>query len=442
MAYTALPTLGQATMANSLPVVIASNQSALPVTQSGTWDEVGIHDSGNSITVDNGGTFVVQENGAALTALQLIDNNMFADDAAAVGQSPYVGLIGAVFDNTGTDSVDENDAGYIRMSGNRNLYVNIRDNAGNERGLNIDASGQLQVTLAASQTLATVTTVSTVTALGTGTTGPQKAEDVAHANGDMGFAVWAVRLDTPVSGANASGSADYVPFITDSFGKLWMTGSYAEDLASNGGDVVNVAGAIRTDTPVANANVNANGDYLPLITDNYGKLWTAGNAIEDVAHVAGESINANGVRRIDTAASSAGSSGDWATMDSSAEGAVWAVLTPTTTSGCSIFRSLDIDETEEDVKTSAGNVYGYYFGNVVASIRYLKFYNATAANVTVGSTTPVLTFPLPASSSGHIAFPYPISFGTAITVACTTGVADADTGAPGANDVIINVFYK
>jgi hypothetical protein len=30
------------------------------VTQSGTWDEVGINDSGNSITVDNGGTFAVQ----------------------------------------------------------------------------------------------------------------------------------------------------------------------------------------------------------------------------------------------------------------------------------------------------------------------------------------------------------------------------------------------
>ena len=33
------------------------------VTQSGTWDEVGINDSGNSITVDNGGTFAVQAAG-------------------------------------------------------------------------------------------------------------------------------------------------------------------------------------------------------------------------------------------------------------------------------------------------------------------------------------------------------------------------------------------
>lgn len=50
----ALPNEGQQTMANSISVGIASNQSAIPVTQSGTWDEVGINDSGNSITVDVG----------------------------------------------------------------------------------------------------------------------------------------------------------------------------------------------------------------------------------------------------------------------------------------------------------------------------------------------------------------------------------------------------
>lgn len=120
--------LGMQLMASSLSVVPASNITdatyigdikfgeALPtgsnvigaVTQSGTWDEVGINDSGNSITVDapvgtpvfvrlsdgaaaittlpvslatvpshavtNVGTFAVQVDGDALTALQLIDN--------------------------------------------------------------------------------------------------------------------------------------------------------------------------------------------------------------------------------------------------------------------------------------------------------------------------------------------------------------------------------
>lgn len=118
------------------------------------------------------------------------------------------------------------------------------------------------------------------------------------------------------------------------------------------------------------------------------------------------------------------------------------VVRPETSGGLSVFRTLDLDETEEDVKASAGQVYGYYFANVATSTRYLKWYNATAASVTVGSTTPVLTFPLPASSAGHVSFPHGIAFSTAICVAATTGVADADTGAPSANDVIFNCFYK
>lgn len=38
MSYNPMPPLGQAVMASSLPVVIASNQSAIPVSQSGTWN--------------------------------------------------------------------------------------------------------------------------------------------------------------------------------------------------------------------------------------------------------------------------------------------------------------------------------------------------------------------------------------------------------------------
>lgn len=119
---------------------------------------------------------------------------------------------------------------------------------------------------------------------------------------------------------------------------------------------------------------------------------------------------------------------------------------PHTTGGLSIFRSLDLDETEEDVKTAAGMVYGMWVTNLATSTRYVKFYNATAANVTVGTTTPVLTIPIPGNSTddvtGLFSSTMGIEFGTAISVAATTGLADNDTGAPSANDVVINVFFK
>lgn len=111
------------------------------------------------------------------------------------------------------------------------------------------------------------------------------------------------------------------------------------------------------------------------------------------------------------------------------------------TEGLETFRSLDLDESEEAVKAAPGAVYGYYFYNANAALRYLKLYNATVTGTTVGTTTPLATFPLPPTSAGHIAFPEGIRFSTAITAAATTGLADNDTGAPSANDVIVNIFY-
>jgi hypothetical protein len=57
----------------------------------------------------------------------------------------------------------------------------------------------------------------------------------------------------------------------------------------------------------------------------------------------------------------------------------------------------------------------------------------------------VLTLALPGNTtddiSGVFSIPQGIAFSTAITVAATTGLADNNTGAPAANDVIVNVFY-
>lgn len=112
-----------------------------------------------------------------------------------------------------------------------------------------------------------------------------------------------------------------------------------------------------------------------------------------------------------------------------------------------IFRSIDIDESEEEVKATAGTLYWLHAVNRTASPLYLKFYNATAASVTVGTTTPVMTFVVPTlgdTNGAGFAFSFGAggtTFSTAISVACTTGLADNDTGAPGANACVINLGY-
>lgn len=116
-------------------------------------------------------------------------------------------------------------------------------------------------------------------------------------------------------------------------------------------------------------------------------------------------------------------------------------LDPRTSGGLSIFRSIDLDETEEDVKTSAGQLYGYYIANLTSSPLYVKLYNATAANTTVGSTTPIMTLPIPPFSAANESFEHGVAFGTALCAACTTAVGDSDTGAPATNALVANFFY-
>lgn len=97
-------TFWQATQPVSLTSTTVTGTVA--VTQSGTWDEVGINDSGNSITVDNGGTFATQVDGAALTALQLIDNSIYVDDADWTADTSSHTLIGAVTQTAPTANTD------------------------------------------------------------------------------------------------------------------------------------------------------------------------------------------------------------------------------------------------------------------------------------------------------------------------------------------------
>jgi hypothetical protein len=120
---------------------------------------------------------------------------------------------------------------------------------------------------------------------------------------------------------------------------------------------------------------------------------------------------------------------------------------PVAADGCTIHRSIDLDESEEEVKATAGTLYGVWFSNMATSTRFLKFYNDTAANVAVGTTTPVLTLAMPGNTSDDVSgalggLAQGIKFDTAICVAATTGIADNDTGAPSANDVAVNVFFK
>jgi hypothetical protein len=193
--------------------------------------------------------------------------------------------------------------------------------------------------------------------------------------------------------------------------------------------------------------VGADNDYTNLIVDGSGRLHVnVGNAVTVGSHA----VTNAGTFATQSVCTNAGT---FAVQVSSALPAgtnlVGAVaIQGSTTGGHSFYKSIDLDESEEEVKATAGTVYSIACFNLSTAVIYLKLYNATAANVTVGTTVPVITLPIPTQSAtaNGAGFIWDIvgglAFGTAITIAATTGIADNNAGAPGANEVVIALAYK
>jgi hypothetical protein len=268
-----------------------------------------------------------------------------------------------------------------------------------------------------------------VTSVTPGTTASSlgKAEDAAHSSGDVGVLAMAVRRDTAAVGSDTDG--DYSTLNVDANGRLHV----------NVGNTVTVGSHAVTNAGTFAVQVDGSALTALQVIDNPV-------IVDDAAFTPATTSVMMAGFEADEGSTDSVDEGDGGAARMTLDRKVIVTPQPHTTGGLSIFRSLDLDETEEDVKTAAGQVYGWFIANLATTTRFVKFYNATAANVIVGTTAPVLTLPIPGNSSDDVAANalggMGIAFDTAICVAATTGVADADTGAPGANEVVINIFYK
>jgi hypothetical protein len=115
--------------------------------------------------------------------------------------------------------------------------------------------------------------------------------------------------------------------------------------------------------------------------------------------------------------------------------------TPVTSGGLALpYRNINLGATGVSVKGTAGQVYGWIVCNNATTARFLKLYNKATAPV-VGTDAPAITVELPPNSTGQPFFPPGIAFPFGIGVGATQLVADADTTAPAANDVVLNLLY-
>lgn len=109
------------------------------------------------------------------------------------------------FDDVTPTAITENRFGNLRISANRNLYNTIRDAAGNERGLNVDANGEVGIGA-----------IRTSVTPGTGATNLGKAEDAAATSGDTGVPPLWVRRDSAT--VLTSAVDEYVNPAADAYG--------------------------------------------------------------------------------------------------------------------------------------------------------------------------------------------------------------------------------
>lgn len=165
---------------------------------------------------------------------------------------------------------------------------------------------------------------------------------------------------------------------------------------------------------------------------------------EDTAHASGDvGVMMLGVRNDSGATALTGSNGDYTPISTTVRGEVFAVsaLKATNGVGTSLARLISAATTNATVvKASAATLFSIYAFNTNAAARYLKLYNKATAP-TVGTDTPVMTILLPPSVPVNINSVFGITFTSGLSFALTTGIADTDTTAVAANEIVVNTSY-
>jgi hypothetical protein len=296
---TSLAALDNAVSGNELQVDVLT-MPTVAVTQSGAWDEVGINDSGNSITVD----YATTGSGNATGALRVeLANN-------GTGVIATVGAVTAISNAlpAGTNNIGDVDVLTLPAlpAGNNNIG-------------DVDVASVVPGTAAPN--------------LG-------KAEDGGHTTGDVGVMSLAVRRDADTTFVDTDG--DYAPLQVNAAGALKVTGGgggteYVEDVAAAADPTGNVQILVRADTPAA--TVTTNGDNIAQRGSNFGAgyvtlLDSAGAFVslgastaqtEDVAFTEASGMTMVGaVRRSSSApTSSSGAAGDVSAINTDDDGLLW-----------------------------------------------------------------------------------------------------------------------
>lgn len=301
-----------------------------------------------------------------------------------------------------------------------------------------------------------------------------KAEDAAHASGDNGIPLLAIRYAADIPTTSTDG--DYTNLKVDEEGRLKVaskpasypdiTGDITAIQATIGTPVAGgtVAGDVSRASNImafctgtfAGVNVTFEGSMqdtgdtnwfgIQAVRSNANTIETATGALS-AQPVYGWEMSVNALKRVRvrcTARTSGTQSwrfvqGTYATEPIPAaqisgtqpvSGSVTA--TPATPTASIVNSAATTNGTV--VKASAGTLYSITVSSTRASTCYLKFHNSTA--VTPGTTAVALTIAVPTNSTVTVPFGATgMRLGTGICLSITGAAADTDTTAVGAGEV-------
>lgn len=395
---------------NAVPIQVDASGDLKVVLTAGTAEigklAAGVAEIGN---VKNAGTFVVQVDGDALTALQLIDDTVVVLGTATYTETSTKGNVIGVVRNDALAALagTDNEIAPLQVNASGALYV--------QEGAAMDVSAAtLDTTISGDALTALQLIDDTVAVLGTAT-----YTETTTAGNVMGV----VRNDTLA--ALAGTDNEIAPLQVNATGALYVQEGAAMDVS-----------AATLDTTISGDALTA----LQLIDNPVAVLGTA-----TYSETSTSGMIAGAVRN-DALAALAGTDNEIAPLQVDEDGGLWTHPAAAPKGGCKGFYSNDLDQTEEDIAAAACTVYGLYAWNSTAAPLYLKIFNTNT--VTVGSTTADFDLIVPAnadSDGAGIVFPIPSvgwAFSTALTMAMTTGVGATDSGAPGANAGGVLVLYQ
>lgn len=486
MAYKPSNPNGQATMANSEPVVIASDQSAVPV--SGTI-------TAELSATDNAVLDAIAADTAAIkTAVEILDN-------AIAGTEMQVDVVTSALPTGAATSANQSTI-IGHLDGVEGLLTTIDADTGNI-STKIDTLAGAVVGTELQVDVLTMPTVTVDTHAVTITDGTDTVQ--VWSEGQAGTNRGIVPL--------VDNSSGYFNLQGDGNGNLKVVGTVDHNAIDNDFDApLKIGGMAKSSAPTAVANNDRVNAYFDTTGHQHVKIdesvlpsgaATAANQSTIIGHLDGvegllTTIDADtgnlvtietntdfgtvtgggtetGALRVTIANNSTGvlsvddngstlsidDGGGIITVDgtvAATQSGTWTVQ-PGNTANTTAWLVSDVGATSgglskvhlvsaattnaTNVKASAGQVYAITAFNLNASPRYLKLHN-TAGTPTAGSGV-TDTFLIPGNTSGAglvINFDKGIAFSTGIALTIVTGIADTDATAVAANEIVLNIYYK